>query len=67
MLFRILGEVLIGLLAAGLVVAVAVPASMRLGYDPQPWLAWVAVAVSMVVCIALGERRHKRRNTRQSP
>ena len=60
---RILGEVLIGLL----VVAVAVRASMQLGYNPQPWLAWVSVAVAIVVCIALGERKNKRRKARQSP
>ena len=67
MLFRILGEALIGLLAAGLVVAAAVPASMQLGYNPRPWLAWVSVAVSIVTCIVLGERRNKRRKARQSP
>ena len=67
MLLRIVGEVFVGLLVAGIVVGIAVPAAMRFGYNPQPWLAWVSVAVVVAACIALGERRHKRRTARQSP
>lgn len=67
MLLRILGEVLIGFTAAGIVLAVALPAAIRFGYDPGPWLAWVAVAGSIAICVALGERMNKRQKTRESP
>ena len=67
MLFRILGEVVIGVLVAGIVVAVLVPAAMRLGYGTGPWLAWVSGAASVAACVAIGERMHRRRKGRQSP
>ncbi len=67
MLLRILGEVLIGFTAAGIVLAVALPAAIRFGYEPGPWLAWAAVAGSVAVCVALGERMNKRRKARESP
>lgn len=67
MLLRILGEILVGFLVAGIVVSIAVPAAMQFGHEPGPWLAWVALAVSISVCIAVGERRNRRKRTRQSP
>lgn len=67
MLLRIVSEVLVGLLAAGIVVGIAVPAAIQFGYEPRPWLAWVSVAVAVAACVALGERRNKRRSARQSP
>jgi membrane protein implicated in regulation of membrane protease activity len=66
MVLRILGEVLLGFLAAGIVMAIAVPAAMQFGYEPGPWLAWIAVAVSVVVCVAVGERLNRRRKPRES-
>jgi len=66
MLVRILGEVLLGLLVAGIVMAIAVPTTMQLGYQPGPWLAWGAVAASVAVCVVLGERLHRRRRARES-
>jgi multidrug transporter EmrE-like cation transporter len=66
MLLRILGEVLVGLMAAGIVMALAVPATMQLGYQPGPWLAWGAVAVSVAGCIMLGERMNRRKKARES-
>lgn len=67
MLLRILGEVLVGFLAAGIVVSIAVPAAMQFGYEPGPWLAWVALAASIVVSIAAGERMNRRKKARESP
>lgn len=61
MLLRILGEVVVGLLLAGIVTAVLVPAAMHLGYADGPWLVWVPVAGSVTACIVAGERRNKRR------
>ena len=61
MLFRILQEVFVGLLVAGIVMAVLVPATIQLGFEAGPWLAWVAVAASVAVCIAIGERRNKQK------
>lgn len=61
MLFRILNEVFVGLLVAGIVMAILVPATMQLGFEAGPWLAWVAVAGAVAVCIAIGERSHKQK------
>jgi len=55
MLLWLLGEVVVGLLIAGLVLAVAVPAAMRLGYETGP------------VHGVVGERLRRRRAGRQSP
>lgn len=67
MLLRIIGEVVVGVLVAGIVAAVLVPASMQLGYETGSWLVWVAVAGSIGACVAIGERRHKRQKASQSP
>jgi uncharacterized membrane protein YphA (DoxX/SURF4 family) len=67
MLLRILGEVFVGLLGAGMVLAVATPAATQFGYQPRAWLAWVAVAGSVTACVVIGERRNKRRRARESP
>ncbi len=61
MVFRILGEVVAGLLVAGLVSGFGVGAAMQAGYEPGPWAVWVVVAISIAACIAGGERRNKRR------
>lgn len=66
MLFRILGEVVVGVLLAGIVTALLVPAAMQLGYETGPWMVWVAVAASIAVCVAVGERRNKRRKAPES-
>lgn len=67
MLFRILGEAILGVLLAGIVMASLVPAAMQLGYETGPWMAWVAVAGSIAVCVAVGERRNQRRKVTKSP
>ncbi len=67
MLFRILGEVIVGVLLAGLVMAVLVPATLSLGYAAGPWLAWAAAAGSIAICVVAGERMNKRRKARELP
>lgn len=66
MLLRILGEVVVGVLVAGIVAAVLVPTSIQLGYE-GPWVVWVALAGSIAACVAIGERRNKRLKASQSP
>jgi len=61
MLSRILSEVFVGVLVAGILVAVLIPAASQLGYAPGPWMAWAALAGSIAACIAVGERRSRRR------
>ena len=67
MLFRILGEAVVGLLIAGLVVAVATPAAMQLGFQTGPWMAAVTSCLAIAASIAVGERRFRRRKAAQSP
>lgn len=67
MLLRIVGEVLVGFLAAGIVVGIAVPASIQFGYEPGPWLAWAALAVSIAGSVVVGERMNRRKKARKSP
>jgi general stress protein CsbA len=62
MLSRILSEVFVGVLVAGIVTAVLVPAAIQLGYAPGPWIAWVALAGSIAACIVVGERRSRRQH-----
>jgi len=65
--FRLLGEVIVGLLVAGLVTGFVVPAAMQLGYPTSPWLAVAITCASIAACIASGERMHRRRKARESP
>jgi general stress protein CsbA len=57
MLSRILSEVFFGVLVAGILVAVLIPAATQLGYAPGTWMPWAALAGSIAACIAIGERR----------
>ncbi len=66
MLRRILGEVFVGVMAAGLLVAVAIPTSGALGYEPGSWIAWASVAASVVASVVVGERMNRRREARES-
>jgi predicted lysophospholipase L1 biosynthesis ABC-type transport system permease subunit len=61
-LLWILGEIVIGILVSGVVAALVVPGTMRLGWDTGPWLLWVIVAATVVACIVAGEWLRKRRN-----
>ncbi len=66
MVFRILGEVVVGMLVAGLVTGFVVAAAMRSGHELGAWVAWLVAAVSIAACIAVGERRNKRRKAAES-
>lgn len=66
MLFRILGEVVVGLLVAGLVTGFVVPAAMQAGYAAGPWLAVGITCISIAVCIVGGERVNGRRKAHES-
>jgi di/tricarboxylate transporter len=66
MLLRILGEVVVGFLVAGIVVGIAVPAVMQFGYEPEPWLVWVGLAASIAVCVVIGERTNRRKKAPES-
>jgi peptidoglycan/LPS O-acetylase OafA/YrhL len=67
MLVRILGEVFVGVLVAGLLTAFVVGALTRLGYPTGPWLGVTLSCVAIAGCVIAGERKHRRRNARQSP
>ena len=55
------GEVLAGVLGAGAISAIVVPLVARLGRDPGPAAVWITLAVSVVLCVAVGERLRKGR------
>ena len=67
MLLRLLGEVVVGLLIAGLALAVTVPAAMRLGYEAGPIHGVVVTLCALAASVVFGERLRKRRGGRQSP
>ena len=54
-------EVLVGFLTAGAAAAVVTPLLKRAGRDPGPAATWLTLAVSLLVCIAIGERLRKSR------
>jgi hypothetical protein len=58
-----LGEVALGLLVAGALTAVVVPALMRQGWDAGPLAGGVALGVAVVLCVVVGERLRRRRRT----
>ena len=61
MLLWRLGEVVVGLLIAGLVLAVAVPVAMRLGYETNPMHGVVVTLGALAASVVFGERLRKRR------
>ena len=67
MLSRVLGEALVGLLIAGLVLAFAAPAARQLGFDTGPSMAVVISGLATAASVVAGERRFRRRKTRESP
>ena len=66
MLRRILGEVLVGFLIAGIALAVIVPAAARLGYSTSPVHGVVITLCALALSVIVGERRLRRRGARQS-
>ena len=67
MLLWLFGEVVVGLLVAGLALAVAVPAAMRLGYETGPLHGVVVTVCALAASVVFGERLRRRRSARQSP
>ena len=55
------GEVIIGVLLSGGLAAIGAPLLMRAGRDPGPAAVWLTLAVSIVLCILVGERLRKGR------
>ena len=57
----LLGEIVLGLMLAGALTAVAVPALMRQGWDAGPLAGGVALGIGVVLCVVVGERLRKTR------
>jgi hypothetical protein len=57
----LLGEVVLGLLLAGAMTGVAVPALTRRGWDAGPLAGGLALGIGIVLCVAVGERLRKTR------
>ena len=57
----LLGEIVLGLMLAGALTAVAVPALMRQGWDAGPLAGGVALGIGVVLCVVVGERLRKAR------
>jgi hypothetical protein len=67
MLRRILGEVLVGFLIAGIALAVIVPAAARLGYTTNLTSGLVITLSALAISVIVGERRLRGRSgARQS-
>jgi hypothetical protein len=65
--FWFLGEVVVGIVASGAIAAIAVPWLMRAGRDPGPVAVWLTLAVSIVLCVVVGERLRKGRTRHRLP
>ena len=61
------GEVIAGVLASGAMSAIAAPLLMRSGRDPGPAAVWLTLAVSIVLCIVVGEWLRKSRDRHRLP
>ena len=55
------GEVVIGILFSGALAAIGAPLLVRAGRDPGPAAVWLTLAVSIVLCVLIGERLRKGR------
>lgn len=50
------GEVVAGVLVAGLMGAAVVPMATRMGWPNGPWMLGVFLVAGLVLCVAVGER-----------
>jgi len=57
----LLGEIVLGLMLAGAMTAIAVPALMRQGWDAGPLAGGLALGVGVVLSVVVGERLRKTR------
>jgi len=62
-----LAEIFAGVMMAGALTAVAVPVIMREGWSPLPLAGWLTLAVSVVLCVVIGERLRRRRQRYRLP
>ena len=56
-----IGELIVGVLLSGAVAAIGSPLLTRAGRDPGPAAMWLTLAVSIVLCILVGERLRRGR------
>lgn len=63
----LLGEIVLGLMLAGALTAVAVPALMRRGWEAGPLAGGLALGIGIVACVVTGERLRKARQRRRLP
>jgi len=61
------GEVVIGIVLSGAAAAIVTPLLVRAGRDPGRTAVWLTLAVSIVLCIVVGERLRKGRARRRLP
>jgi hypothetical protein len=57
----VLGELVLGVMLAGALTAVAVPALIERGWDAGPVAGVAAVGLGTVLCVVIGERWRKAR------
>jgi hypothetical protein len=55
------GEIVLGLLLAGALTALTVPALTRRGWDAGPLAGGLALGVGIALCVTAGERLRKTR------
>ena len=63
----LIGEIVLGLMLAGALTGIAVPALMQLGWDAGPLTGGFALGIGVVVCVVMGERLRKSRQSHRLP
>jgi hypothetical protein len=63
----LVGEVAVAVLFSGALAAIGAPLLVRAGRDPGPAGVWLTLAVSIVLCIVIGERLRKGRIRHRLP
>jgi len=63
----LIGEIVLGLMFAGALTGVAVPALMQRGWDAGPLVGGIALGIGLVVCVVMGERLRKSRQRHRLP
>jgi hypothetical protein len=65
----IIGELVVGLLASGLLAAFAVLAAGRAGFGTEPWVmwaTWLGAGIVVLLSFLVGERMWRRRKARRA-
>ena len=63
----LIGEIVLGLMVAGALTGVAVPALMQRGLDAGPLVGGIALGIGVVVCVVMGEQLRKSRRRHRLP